>query len=442
MLPRIETSQVIRRATKMFRDHNQRCPLNPHTRNRAGSAVEINRRKGLIPESVTTTFYTILSEYIHNYNYLRTTLPSNMQDINSLPSVWTNSKRIGKIARCSDRTVRNHLTLLRELKLITTQNHGRKKSFELWVDPQFLFEKAPISAAPSLESTEKFSANLYQGHLKKDKENAAIHVLHGDDIKQGHEERTDQGEIPNVAAPDGIKIQGCGAAAGADSTPQLPENEYEEAEFGKPVMPAGADGKPLAYDFVLMLAEFWMYAQKVIYPGKVFKKSQQEKALVAIRDGVYGGFSFDLDPEEWERYHVRQMEKAYRAGKYLASHPDAWAAFPYGIKGSGKGYFDRENTNGFAGTEKWIAQEEKQRRRQNKLAKLKQAKADFENLQAGKRLRKPVAGMSHDELFDYHRRLFASYGRIWEDRFVQQYNFLKQRNFISPVQRAIKYKFK
>ena len=431
----------------MFREHNQQCPLNPHTRNKSGGAVEINRRKGLIPESVTTTFYTLLSEYIHNYNYLRTTLPSNMQDIDNLPSVWTNSKRIGKIARCSDRTVRNHLKLLRELKLITTQNHGRKKSFELWVAPQFLFEKALLAsensvfqAAPSLASTEKFSANLYQGHLKKDKENAAIHVLHGDDLKQGHEEWTDQGENPHVIAPDVIKLEGCAAAGPVDEL-QKADYEYEEAEFAKPTMPPAPDGKPLAYDFMLMLAEFWMYAQKVIYPDKAFNKIQQEKALTAIRDGVYGGFTFDLSPDEWERFHVRQMEKAYRAGKYLASHPDAWASSPYGVNGSGKGYFDRENVNGFAGTEKWIAQEEKQRRRQNKLAKLKQAKADFENLAAGKRARKPVAGLGQQQLYDHHRRIFASYGRIWEDRFIQQYNSQKLRNFTSPVERAVKYKF-
>lgn len=461
MLQRIETSEVMKRATVFFDEHNDKCPTVEVKRKLKDSEQIINRRVGLIPEAVTTTFHTILTEYVHSYNRTCSIMPEGMYTMEDLPAMHTNCVRLAKYCRCTDRTVRNHIGRLRTLGMIETKFHGSKKAFELWISPKFLFEQGasgeagspqkPLKSAFSPEDSKIFPHySTHREIIGKEKGNADMLIKYGESI-QGQKGRADG---PVMALNDWVEQQGqsqTGGAARREKSEIVAENDRNRRakatdmlerwrESWAPGMPKGLEPR-----FRDMLLNFWLYAWKVVYPHREFSKEKQELAIVAIAAGVFKNFTDVRSEKEWLDFYQLQMDKLDKAGRYYDNHPDAYRPDPYAVHIPGKGYFDWENTKGFVGIEAWIKKDSIRHFRQREAyadkqaekvkrceALLRTARRDFEKLRQDMKPRKEVDGKNQIALFQHYNVIFAGQGKKWQEAFCNQYLAQQAVDFEPP----------
>jgi hypothetical protein len=462
MLKRIETSEVIRRATQAFDEHNRNCPEESHQRKTVRGEITVSRRVGIIPEAVTTTFHTILTEYVHSYNRTREILPLHFQDPANPPALLTNNIRIAKFARCTDRTVRNHVTRLRELGFIETKFRGSKRDFQVWITPGFLFgeqnpeiaKNAP-QADPSPLERKIFPHNsTHRETLEKEKGSADMLIIHGEG-NQGQRGRTEAESSPLTDGIVSRREDREGAGGSVEISQFVPltakerqqqANVYNQArskemQAKRPKPPRNVDQK-----YLRMLFDFWLYAWKVLYPAREFSKEQQEKALSAISEGVFESFSGNWTDQEWSNYYQVQMAKLDKAGRYYDNHPDAYLPDPYAVHIPGKGYFDSVNLKGFIGIDAWIKKDSIRHSRQRQAYADKQeakarraetllrtARRDFEKLRINAKPRKEVTKFNQMSMFQYYNAVFAGLGKKWQAAFCNQYLEQQSRDFQAPV---------
>ena len=467
MLQRIETSDVMKRATVFFDEHNDQCPTVEVKRQLKDSVQIINRRVGLIPEAVTTTFHTILTQYVHDYNRTCSIMPEGMYTMEDLPAMHTNCVRLAKYCRCTDRTVRNHIGRLRTLGMLETKFHGNKKAFELWISPKFLFEQGADGEAGSPQKTPKIAL---QGIIAKDFPHNSTHreIIetekgNADKLKTqlgvnsyGESIQGQKGRTDNPAQPmyEWVGQQGqsqTGGAARREKSAIVAENDRNRRakatdmlerwrQSWAPGMPKGLEPR-----FRDMLLNFWLYAWKVVYPSREFSKEKQELAIVAIAAGVFNNFTDARSEKEWLDFYQYQMAKLDKAGRYYDNHPDAYRPDPYAVHIPGKGYFDWENVKGFVGIEAWIKKDSIRhgRNRQayaDKQAEtmkrcetlLRTARRDFEKLRQNMKPRKEVDGKNQIALFQYYNVIFSGMGKKWQEAFCNQYLAQQAVDFEPP----------
>ncbi|GAB2780545.1 hypothetical protein GCM10027275_25120 [Rhabdobacter roseus] len=455
MLPRIEISEVVRRAFQAIDAHNRSCPTQPVTRTTHTPDGEpvvqvVHRRVGLIPEAISTTYHALVTEYVRSYNRTASIMPAGAYTQESPPSLRTNNVRLAPYCRCTDRTVRNHLKRLRELGFIRTKFHGTRQDFEVWISPKFLFGPEPEAPARPLEAAPH---GLFEGQNPKDFPLKSTHreiiekgettkadmfVGHGEN-SQGQRGRAETPALP-LEAPvvSGRREDQAGGGAAPRRAAMAPQRA---AQGPMPQSPKGLPQKHLK-----MLVEFWIYAWRVIYPGREFSAQQQEKALAAIMTGVYNNFTDPLTDAEWLNVQVYQLGKLDKAGRYYENHPDAYRPDPYAVHKAGKGYFDRENHRGFIGIEAWVKKDKIElKKRRDDYAHQKRcdrllvtARRDFLKLRTGQPPRKEVAGKTEIGLYLYYDAIFAGLGTQYKDRFNRMYQDRYSTGFKPPSFQAAK----
>ncbi|TDB60069.1 hypothetical protein [Arundinibacter roseus] len=450
MLPRIEISNVVRRAYKAIDEHNNSCPMQAverriMTADGKPDVQLIHRRVGLIPEAISTTFHALVTEYVRNYNRTASMMADGAYTKDSPPGLRTNNVRLAPFCRCTDRTVRNHLSRLRELGYIQTKFHGTRKDFEVWISPKFLFEPESEASVNEFKNAPKpqfegenpknFPLNSTYIEIIEKKETRKVDMLveHGENVQgqRGRAETTAVGQQPlNTAGRREDQVGGGGVR---------PRQAMTSLRLPKPTTPR-RNPKDLAPMHLKMLVEFWLYAWRVIYPGRDFNDQEQEAALYAIMAGVYNNFTDPLSDAEWLNVQVYQLSKLDKAGRYFDRHPDAYRPDPYAVVIAGKGYFDRENHLGFIGIEAWMKKDKiEQKRQRDAYAHRKRcdrllitARRDFLKLRMGLPPRKEVAGKTELGLYQYYDALFAGLGAKYRERFAKQYLDRQTHNFQSP----------
>ncbi|MPR36521.1 hypothetical protein [Salmonirosea aquatica] len=234
MLPVINNSEAFSRFLDLYREHNARGGTETHQRKcRASDGTyyykDVTRKVNQIPESVKTTFYMILREYVASYNRTASQMPVGMYTAQDPPSLLTNRIRLSEACDCSDKTVYNHIETLGSLGVIRRKFHGRKKDFELWISTDLLFGNSGKDGAKNAQKTQKtaFSDedrknlplnNIHREFLEKENRSADGSFCgygendHGERGRAGNPART-AGSPPTSAAgpPDGEMSTG-GAA--------------------------------------------------------------------------------------------------------------------------------------------------------------------------------------------------------------------------------------
>lgn len=457
MLTRIENAEVYYRFMIAYRKHNAECPVYTtfRTCKTTGRVTEFTRQRGVIAESVKTTFYVILQEYIESYNQVTAhVLYSN----DNPPPLYTNSVFLANRADCSDRTVRNHLRLLRNLGVIQTKFRGRKHDYELWISKDFLYgsegdtvfkkrEIDPKTAFPDL-NMKKFPANnTHREVFEKEKGKADMFINHGEsnDRERG---RTEVEPLGSNEAVNRTEVGQTGGAAAQLSRDEMIAQSEEKRRLSAEKALEGRllkGPRGLETKYLNLLLDFWFYAWKVLYPAKEFTKDQQEKALIAICAGVYGNFQDERTDKEWIDFQVFQLGKLDKAGKYYDHHPEQYAPDPYAFAIPGKGYFDAENLKGFAVIDAWIKKEmiqktinkadraERNLQKQAKCAELlRKARIDMEMENAGKKLRKETRGKTRIGIYQYYHNILRAMGNKYADQLDKQYIDQQARGFAPP----------
>lgn len=455
MYRKIDNAEAFVRFLDRYRTHNDACVTKEHTRNVKlpdGTTREMKyeRRTGLLPEQLKTTFYILLQEYVKAYNEVATSAPLVLSE---LPSLLTNNVRLAEICDCTDRTIRNHMRTMAEMKLLRTKFRGRTHDFELWISPEILWADAkneksrnPSKSALSPTSGKSFPLNnIYVENIVNEKGNAdTLKSGQGKNIdgKRGETATTMTKTNPSEAHTERMGLGGGAGPSDASeaATEQMRERRFAEIEAKRPALPP-----KLEKYFAEMLIQFWMYAWKVLYPSRDFSKQEQEMAITAIYSDVYNRFDDARTAVEWATFQARQLEKLDKAARYYDYHPDAYLPDPFAVHVAGRGYFDAPNTRGFAGVEAWLQKDEalsaRRRRayedeRDKKQKKgeslLRQARRDFEKLRAQQPLRKELEGKTLMGVWNYYRLIFDGLGKKWSDLFMKQYLQQQAADFQPP----------
>lgn len=494
MLPRIETSDVLRRVLNDFSAHNDKCELKEVIQKTKKGERRVVRRIGLIREQMTTSFYAILTDYVFNYQRSLSMVPDGIYDMENLPALRTNSIKLSNYCRCTDRTIRNHISFLIEFGVLTKKFHGRQQDFELWINPKYLWSQEPkLDENPE---TKKGSQTLDSTLTNSQRKNLPAHYTHLENLEtktnnadmcvppmdlfvHGENDQIQTGGTgtdPEPIADASVRYgeESSAPAAAKDRKAIAAQNlqkqreqadllfkeQYTKIEANRPKMPNGKDGQPLSRQFAELIAEFWKRAIEGVYKHRTFEKEETEKALSAILSGVYSDFEDKRTERKWDDFQEYQLAKLDKASNYFEKNPNAYPPDPYGRYRAGTGYFDLANTRGFVGVEKWMkADQDAKVRRKNSdfVAKkkkidaafkraedqrqldieceklLKKARLDFRRLRRNEITQEDaIYGKGELALFQFYNTIFAGKSVTWQQKFCQQYIDEQARNFEDP----------
>ncbi|MBO3270775.1 hypothetical protein [Hymenobacter defluvii] len=271
-----------------------------------------------------------------------------------MPSILVDARLLMQQRSLTERTMRNHLAQLLKIGFIQRKKwHGRKRQFELWINPDFILQtdkkavEKPVEADSGVYPIgEVISTNGIKfpprelPELQKDLKSEigqCAEIVTPDLSEKPFQEA--EGRNQGVAARQAAKAEagGHGAAAAAPTPPA-------------PTPPAQTE-KQAQYEAYVVSA--WLLAKALLYPEHHFTPHQEQLALAAIRTGVYRDFH---DPSfDFARYHQGVLRRLELVEKHFQKHAGRYyAPMPWAEIVKGRGYFDWENEKGFRGTMKWL----------------------------------------------------------------------------------------
>ncbi|TPE43949.1 hypothetical protein [Pontibacter mangrovi] len=386
-------------------------------------------RTKLIPGNVEATGERLIKEYIRAYEFQlqHGFEPEHEQD---LPSLFTNSAKMADKRTCSDRTIRNHISRLRKVGLISGYVfHGSFHDYELWINPEVLFSGEILCKKNATETPKTAeispSASPNDNNLPH---NVAFETLETVEKENTHVDKcgvaAQQGALPDGEGDcHTLGTQETGNPGAQRAGSRLKSRLYGSVEAKK--QDTGTGGAARAEKdaqravFVAYVEHFWLTAWKLIYPNAQFNDYMQRQAKNAIWRGVYGGFTAKMNSKEWEQYHKEAIERLTLAANYFENHPDKYAPMPYAEFKPGTGYFDFENLRGFRATEEWLIKQQVWRQQQEVNAALSRAQREISLHKQGKleKLPKRLQAKTKLELFRFHENKMKRLGRAALDKF-------------------------
>ncbi|WP_161889280.1 hypothetical protein [Pontibacter russatus] len=394
-----------------------------------GSEQVFFTRTKLISGNVKDTGTRIILDYIKAYEQ-SVCLGFTPEHENDLPSLFTNSSKLSDMRSFSERTMRNHISKLRKLGLISGyQFHGTFHDFELWISPEIIF--ADQNQCKKMHpKAQNFNEN-FPG-ITPDCTNFPLNVSFE---TTGNLEKKSTTVDKGVAAQPGAVPVGDGQNGNAGNTntsntgPQRAGKRAKE-RLERPLAAkkqatgaggAAAPAKPSQNPVFLSFVEnFWQYAKTMLYPGYDFDETHDKLAKNGIWTGVYGSFRIDFDEKEWEGYHAECMKRIDLAEAYYRKRPDKYPPMPYAEFVSGSGYFDRENKFGFCKTHDWLVQQDTWSHQRRVSDALRRARSDFWLYKEGKAIKR-IQEKSPVQLFEYHRNRISKLGKDALQKFYKQH---------------------
>jgi hypothetical protein len=280
-----------------------------------------------------------------------------------VPSISVNCKLLAERCSLSARSVRTHLELLLKMGSITAKAwHGTRADFELWINPKYLWQTPENTVENELDRLQ--IGAILQGEATKFPLSVAFETLETGKLE------TSQGEKLVAATTPAPELATQATLAGntgpqAEAEPAVPASETASAgprhetramrrRKAQAVPQAPQTGPTRAQkQFVMSL---WAYARQHLYAAVAFDEQQHARAQNAIWFGVFGAFRAGLTEREWGLYHQQALERVDLVADWLRRHPGRFLPAPYAEVVQGRGYFDRDNAQGFGKTEEWLAQ--------------------------------------------------------------------------------------
>ncbi|MGI4870655.1 MAG: hypothetical protein ACRYFX_05685 [Janthinobacterium lividum] len=328
------------------------------------------------------------------------------------PPVATNNEALARARNVSARAIRDHLGELLKIGFLTRKVfHGRHADFELYVAPEFVWQKDAQTApegpkkhqyAPPAATAPATKVPPFITQDKQDKKEIEIGLV---DKLVTEREPTGAGALTGHTGPQQ-------APKPAPTAPATPRQATKAS-------PGGAAAGQLQAECLALALQAWHYAWKRLYPGRRFDEHEQHQALQAVWYGVYRGFAPALTAAEWQRYHEQVLQRIDLAAKYFERHPNSFAPSPYAEFVKGAGYFDAENARGFIGTEAWLARQEANNRQRNITRALLLARRQLKAHRLGIATKRTQA-LTLTQLFRHHETKLRAFGPEALQRYYAQ----------------------
>ena len=429
------------RFDRLCQEKNEAMPFTAVTRTveRDGSVFTqtYHRRKKAISDGAQQTGKALIQSYAYQFARLVKTLPAAILNEEGHPSLKTNNVKLAKFrGNVTDRTVRNHLKELRNIGMITAYKyHGSKSNFELWIDPQILFNQPQMPTIIDFNTTDiSETTNITSVKPLRQETDAKNSTLKGEngnnnDTNFPHRQssfhrnfietkntttskkenspiwKQNNGNKPNVNSPQGperpcsVKMETkIGGGRNVDNSPKVWINQLDRWKT-----PGVAhEFRKLPRNYQHYIIEFWNHAKDLLWPSLDLLPQQKFAAFDSITVGVYQRL-LSTQPNEttmnaYQKVFIKALEKA---SKYYYSHPQYYPGHPYAKFKEGTGYFDQGNAKGFKVALRWVQADKQAQHERYGEKVLDRAIKHLRNFQSGK-LPKKFQPMSSIELFRYY----------------------------------------
>ncbi|SHL87157.1 hypothetical protein [Hymenobacter psychrotolerans] len=344
----------------------------------------------------------------------------------TLPSILVDARQLMLQRSLTERTMRNHLRQLLDIGFIVRKKwHGRKRSFELWINPDFICqppaqqpapeapknaENEPVQAASSIPTIgavlstngTKFPVTKLP-ELPKD---LTSEIGQRGQIPSGGISERPFPETEGRNRPESARQASTGAAGGRGAAVAAPQPAVD-----KPAADVEKRAQQQAY-----VVSAWGYAKALLYPEHRFSAEQEQRAMQAILAGVYRHFAdahFD-----YARYHQGVLRRIELVEKHFTRHAGRYyAPMPWAEMIRGRGYFDWENEKGFRGTMAWLVADQRAEHvsRVNRavgkaVSELKLRRKLDRGQKTPLRIPKQVQGASYAQLYHQHKAALDQLG--------------------------------
>lgn len=359
----IDQGAALRRLHQNVQELNEAMPVKTFVRTyTSGSTKTIAYRPKRINASTKATAEHLVKAYVKEYYKTISTI-GDAAFTDGLPSLTTNGVQIAAWRSFSDRTSRNHLATLRDAKIVSDYKfHGSEADFEVWINPEILFDcpqmeadqqkLSTITAQVLAQSDKNFPHRVTVTYSNKDIEIDNVSnkhsdiqkaesqaVSHGDIHGDTEQQQPDEGKTPTLEA--NVTVGHCDNQGGR-GTAARKRRHQERTDAQKQAIFEG------------FLHSFWLYAKQLLYPSRDFQPWQEELALATIRRSVYHHFEPEIAEKEWDNYQKELYQRIEMVSSYYAKHPNKFIPEPYAWGREGAGYFDWENERGFRATAQWL----------------------------------------------------------------------------------------
>lgn len=324
------------------------------------------------------------------------------------PAIAVNCRQLAQRRSMSSRTVRTHLDLLLKMgALVRKAWHGTRANFELWINPKYLWQTLEIAVESDLDRLQLGS--ILQGEPTKFPLSVAFETLETRKRETGDVEKlvTTTAPDPKLATP-ATPTGNTGPQADPELAAPAPEiasagPRHESRATARKKAAAAPTGPETAArqahkQFVMSL---WAYARQHLYADVAFDKQQHAKAQNALWYGVFGGFDGRLTEREYGLYHQQALARVDLVAAWLKRNDGYRLPMPYAEMVKGRGYFDRENAQGFVKTQDWLAEKMVRHHEFNVASVLRKAGAEMRGWRL-KTASKRVLALTASQLYQKH----------------------------------------
>ncbi|TGE26909.1 hypothetical protein [Hymenobacter metallicola] len=368
MLPSLRTLAASRLDVhKRIKQLNANRSVRTHTRTYKDGSTKLVKRYGprVICDGAKTLFVEILLPRARAEAQKMLATPLLWDQLvtdtgYTSPRIEANGRELGEARDMCARTTRNHLQQLKKHGFVVDYKfRGRTHSYWLWVNPALVWETPVESLKTTLTGRSKTSSQplSLSTNGKYFPPNEVLETL--------------ETQIRKVVPVDKMPLQPAqertgtpllepqGHREGAGDAGQASKSRYRGRAVARaartttaPQPSPEATGTARVDRFVV---EFWAMAKQLLYPTHQFTEQETRKILRAIWLGQYKPALMAAAPAKWDQVHRMLLDRVELVRHHLQLHPEVYLPLPYAMVQAGAGYFDQENTHGFAGTRLWLA---------------------------------------------------------------------------------------
>lgn len=297
------------------------------------------------------TLNAIVNEYIKAFRAVQH-LPQ-MADSDELPSLRTNRPALSALTGACERTIYNHIALLWEAGFVVKVWHGRKRDFELWINPWIVL--GDCCSSPTLTDLHTSKTAYFQPDIrqtlppKNTLETVHNCLISGVDLSISSQKEADRAPTnPRLikytidsftleTAGSGATVNGQqtidnGGGRGAGGVPQPlshpNDNGGQRAGNGSDITTPNQSGsaptKPIdaalyQYQKSIVLS-FWQLAQSKFWPDDIFSADHTKEICNRLWTDVFSRFE-GADSKTLSVYFYQQrVEQLDKAERYIRKH--------------------------------------------------------------------------------------------------------------------------
>lgn len=372
----ISVGKARKRFDAMCQERNDAMPVMTVTRVTPKGKQSYERRTKAISDGAQTTGKALILSYANYYRVKIEAMPEGWFS-DGMPSLNTNSEKMAGFRQnvCS-RTVRNHIRELKEIGLIVDYKfHGSSRDYELWLDPVVIFGAENVSLTggkPEFLEADSTGIVPFSGSNSTDSQSFppslnGTNFPHKQSLETQGYNKTSTRKVEkldlsgtqsngNTASKPQSMTQ-ChgnmvgGGGGGSENSPKNVDNyaknvdksvdKWQSPEVGK-------DFERLHRFYQNSIKEFWKYATKSLWDGRVFTEYEFLRSADQILDAIYRPFLKDKhDLNQFNEFQNELMRAVDVARKHYERHPEQYPGDPYSLTEFPTGYFDKNNARGF-----------------------------------------------------------------------------------------------